>query len=400
MSWQTFQASFNNIPFHVTSFTNSNIGREVNIKHIADSSDYLVEDLRSLPKRFRIDAFVKGEDALATWFSLEKAFSARGVATFQHNYYQEPFKVYAVDGSLSVDDSEHETIKFSIELLLAGLEEFADSGSTSLQDFTNSASNLRSTASNYLNNNIRLNGVTGFARSAVTNSRLTFNNLLNGALTSARFTESLISGTGNLSFSNALTDFTSLVSNVPEFSTASSIFTSMTNIVDRFKVLSSDNKNYVNSITPYLEQEPESFPTSTPNMENYEENSRVTNNAQKILVLSEVAENIPEIEFESYEEAIAFRDDLSKTVINEIKGLDNESTIEVVQFINNINKHIPVAAEDLPNLITIEGVRGRNLADVLYRNLQSVDKLDDVIARNNIINPMVLEVDEINILES
>lgn len=398
MPWQTFQATFRGLPFQVRSFRDEDIGREISKKTIAASDTYAIEDVRILQDRFSVDGLLTGADSQQDWERLRAAFQQRGQGSFQHPYIVEPIDVHVINSRLDVSASNENTILFSVTFLKAGIPLFENQARSPIQDFRNITNQLRNVSANYLGNNLLFRGITDYARNGTNNEISRFNKFLNGVLNSARFTESLVQGTNNISYANTISRFRGVVSQVPFLNTATEVYNSVVNTMGLLTSVSTDNKAYISGITEYLSEEPVTIVENTPNAKNFNNNSKVTNTAVKLLILAEVAQLMPEIEFESFDGAIEFRDDLIRDVF-EIENLDNDSNIATTEFITVLDTHVPVENEDLPNLTIVENVRGQNLVDILYQQIGNVDTLDAVIRRNSILNPLVLEVDEIKILE-
>jgi hypothetical protein len=165
--------------------------------------------------------------------------------------------------------------------------------------------------------------------------------------------------------------------------------------------ISTNEKVYVSELKPAILKKPKKINTNTKDGANHNQNVIAVDTAIKILIVAEISDSIPDITFESYEEAILFKDDVIKTV-SEMQEPDQELEYEpsliISDFINKVSFHIPLVAEDLPNLGLIENVKNKNIVDVLYSNNITKDDFESVVKRNAITNPMRIEKEVIQVL--
>jgi prophage DNA circulation protein len=401
MAWESYNASFRGIPFEVVSFSDEDIGRVLVTKRIAGSDDYAVEEVSVLQNRFTIDGLLLGNTAQQQWARLKKACEQKGSGDYQHPYYAGRIKVHVENSSVTVDEAYQDTIKFRISFLKAGLPIFEKPRSSAIQDFGNLSTRLRTSANGILEKNTVLKRVSEFARDGARKPVLGLNGFLNGMLSSARFVENLVAGTGNTAYSNNLTLLNGVLSSVPSVNTASSIFSSLTTTFSYMSQISTNEKVYVSELKPAILKKPKKINNNTKDSANHNQNVIAVDTAIKILIVAEISDSIPDITFESYEEAILFKDDVIKTV-SEMQEPDQELEYEpsliISDFINKVSFHIPLVAEDLPNLGLIENVKNKNIVDVLYSNNITKDDFESVVKRNAITNPMRIEKEVIQVL--
>jgi hypothetical protein len=401
MVWQSYDASFRSVRFEVVSFTDDEIGRVLVTKRIAGSDNYAVEEVSILQNRFTIEGLLLGDTAQQQWINLKRACEQKGSGDFQHPYFVGKIKVHAENCSLIVDESYQDTIKFRISFLKAGLPIFERPRASAVQDFGNLSTKLRASASGILERNAVLKGVSEFARDGARKPILGLNTFLRGMLSSARFAENLVTGTGNVNFSNNLTLLNTAIASVPSFSTAADIFQSVSTTLSYMSQISTNNNTYVSEFKPAILKKPKKINTNTADGANHNQNVIAVDSAVKILILAEISDSVPDLVFESYEEAIKFKDELVTTiaVMNEPdQELEYDVSLVVSDLINKVAFHLPEVAEDLPNVGLIENVKNRNIVDVLYANNITKDDVESVMKRNSITNPMRIEKESIEVL--
>lgn len=132
LTTQLLEASFRGVPFRVRSEGKSEAGRKIILHDYVNSSDRFVEDQGELPPRFRITAFVHGENFKQLADALEGALKQKGAGRLVLPTLG-AFSVYAMPYSVDASQTSVGEISFSLDFAVGRP---AAGPSFSLQDAT------------------------------------------------------------------------------------------------------------------------------------------------------------------------------------------------------------------------------------------------------------------------
>lgn len=125
-------ASFKGIPFLVSSEALTEGGRKIVLHDYPDSSQRFVEDLGELPPRFRVQAFVQGENWRERAGSLERALREKGPGKLQLPTFGS-ITIYALPYSKDASQQSVGIISFSLDFA-SGKPANAPTGATTTQE--------------------------------------------------------------------------------------------------------------------------------------------------------------------------------------------------------------------------------------------------------------------------
>lgn len=125
-------ASFKGIPFLVSSEALTEGGRKIVLHDYPDSSQRFVEDLGELPPRFRVQAFVQGDNWRERAGSLERALKEKGPGKLQLPTFGS-ITIYALPYSKDASQQSVGIISFSLDFA-AGKPANAPTASTTTQE--------------------------------------------------------------------------------------------------------------------------------------------------------------------------------------------------------------------------------------------------------------------------
>lgn len=355
-SWreQLQQSSFRGVEFYIDDHT-VEFGRRVQLHDYPFKDDAYPEDLGGKDESYSFPAFVIGDDYMQQRDKLRDALKKKGSGILVHRYLGR-LRVQIGSASMRETSSEGGIARFNINCYKAGTESKPTSTVDTQQKVAAAANTAQTVVSQTFQNNFTIAGFPGWVKEK--------------AQTVLSDLESSFSGVGVID--NTISEYVSL----PEALAGKVIatmgtFSSMTKFRKLF--------NYGDSLA--------SVPTTTPSRMQEATNQQSIVNLVRQSSTIEAARLSSSLTYDSAQDAIAVRDELSGAIDEQMQTADDDTYLALQDVRVQMVKDMTLRAANLKQIRTFtpqETVSSLVLAHQLY---QDASRAEDIVTRNSIGHP-------------
>lgn len=379
-------ASFKGIKFHVADHEAS-AGRRLAVNEYPFRDVPYTEDLGRTAGRWRITAYLVGENYLSAANSLMEAVDAGGAGALVHPYLGTK-QVIAQEASRRETQREGRYVEISITFVEAGVRTFPNSAQIATRLTATSADSLISISRGLFENGINLTGVSEFVRDAfgasMTDAAGIFETIqLNGGIniqtTIAKINQAAEWMASLVELSNPSA---SLLGNIPGVADRLiSLFKGVLDLGGSTKSQAANLAKFSNYTVPL------SVDNTSQNMI-INRNAEITQRFIRTVAMAEEAKALVLVPFASFDEAIDTRQYLLGRIDAVMADSQDDSEYDALQSLRKqVGNAIPADAESLPRLGTLVLPQSSPSLTVVYDLYGDVKREADLISRNHVRHP-------------
>ena len=383
MAWrdELRPASFRGVPFYIEAGS-LNTGRRVSVHEYPDRDTPFPEDLGKVGNGFPLTGYLLGDDYFNQKKSLREAVETEGPGELVHPYWG-IIQVQCGPVQFDEDKKEGGIVKISFQFYEAGNNKFPDpleNKTASLFERTKAALQAAKKEFDSKFNVVKMAGyAVERARTAVADAADLYQT---AASTVAGVTEDI----SNLAYSvrNLKAQANDLLQAPAKLS--QNLFDSIALLEDavgtsrgRLQAYSALFTYGASEVLP---------PANTPMREREAENKRQFDNLQQRIGIIGAVEQVPSIEFESTEEAIAIRDQLIDLIEKQLLETTDDDVYSAFQELQaQLVKVLPDMDSNLPNIEELTVPVTTSSLVLAYDKFEDLTVEQDLITRNNLPHP-------------
>ena len=387
-------ASFRNVPFFIdtSSFTT---GRRVVLHEYPDRAQGFPEDLGNVPRIFKLDCHILGDDYFEQKEALINAFERQGTGELVHPYYG---TVVVQTGTLTVneDTGEGRIAAFSVQCYAAGDNNFPNNIQDKVSVLRNRSEVLSQTAKQQFDDNFSVTSLPGFAvdsaRAKIAEVSRLFDQSTSGLVTlseeASRLafdTRSLIAETDDLLQAperlseRLLNSFTLLES-------------TLTSARDRF----SSNQAFT-----VFGENTETIIETTQTRARQARNNSFFDTFIRQVAIANAATHAIDVEYDNIEQANQARESVSALINEQLETTQNDDIYQALMDLNAVLvRALPDVDTDLPNIESFTPEVVTNSLIVAYDLFENLESEQDLIRRNGIKHPAFInDCEELEVID-
>lgn len=378
-------ASFRGVPFGV-QHADTTIGRRVVVHEYPQRDEAFPEDMGGRPREFSIEAIVLGDDYMTRRDALMEALEKRGAGTLIHPYYGS--LVVTLVGPVRVTETPDEggCARFTLDFIRAGEDKEPSARQDTRVAVQKAADRARLAIAADFVKKFSLAGVASF----VSGSALGLAGKIVGALNSARglFVPAMSALSDVVFAANRITSSLGSLLRAP-----AAFAQAVMGMVGQLKVMASEPKYAMasyRSLFKYGADIPKPA-TTTPSRRREAENQVAMTALVRRAAMVDAAETASLITFDSFEAAVAARDELASVLDAESVGeLSDGSVIEVADEVHQamvdlraaLIKDITARSIDAPRLTTTMLPSTMPAVVAAYEIWGDATRADELVTRN------------------
>ena len=387
MSWKENlrPASFRGVSFFIdtSEFTT---GRRVSLHEYPDREFGFPEDLGKISRTFKVDGHILGDDYFQTKQSMIEAVETPGVGELIHPYFG-TVQVQVNSFAINEDTGRGRIASISFMFYESGDDRFPKNVQDKQSTLeARSGSAIESSKENF-DDNFSIVRQPGFvvdaARDKVQKAADLFTESTQGVVTVSEEASNLAFGIRNLT-----AEVDDLLQSPSDLSNR---------LLDSFQLLedsipsSEDRLSVIGNFTTFGDDDAQVLGT-TPSRDRQRDNNSAFNSFIKQVAASKSALYASQVEFDSTNEANEKRQEISALINEQIQSTENDDVFQQFRALNAVLiKTVPDEDADIPNIENVTPNDTTNSLVLVYDLFERRDSEQDIIDRNKIKNPAVIE---------
>ena len=387
-------ASFRNLSFFI-DISSLTTGRKIVLHEYPDRALGFPEDLGKIPRSFKLDCHIIGDDYFEQKRLLIEAFERQGTGELVHPYYG---TLIVQTGTVTVneDTAQGRIAAFSVQCYEAGDNTFPNNIQDKAAVLRDRTATLQQVAKQEFDENFSIVSLPGFAvdsaRAKINEVSLLFDQSTQGFVTLSEEASRLAFGTRNLiAETDDLLQGPEVLSDrlLGSFSLLNDTLVS---VRDRFTAARAFTRVGSND---------EPIPDTTETRRAEARNNQVFNTFITQVAISNLASSAIEIDYDNIEEANRARQEISALIATQLESTQNDDIYQALLDLNAVVvRSLPDVDADLPNIESFTTNQATNSLIVVYNLFENLDSEQDLIRRNNIKNPAVIsDCTELEVLD-
>lgn len=386
MSWKDNlrPASFRGVPFFIDT-SNMTTGRNVALHEYLNRTEPYPEDMGQVPRNFRIDGHILGDDYFQTKDRLIRAAEQQGPGELIHPYFG-TMQVQIGAFSVGEDNKTGRIASISFQFYEAGTNVFPDNLQDKEEIIFERSDALLDASKKEFDDKFSVADQPAFvvdsARLKVETLSALFESSTEGLVTGANKASELAFNSRNL-----IAESTDLLSAPSELSQR---------IIDSFVLLQDTlldivgRNSAINNFTNFGSEDDEIL-TLTPQREQQDINLNTFNDFIIQISIAKAIEYAAGAEFDNLEDANNRRLEISSLIDSQREKTNNDDIYQALQSLrDSLVRSVPDTDADIPNIETINTNRTTNSLLVVYDAFENIDSEADLIKRNKISNPAII----------